>query len=248
VHHCTLQAIPVDYTCPPIHTCELPLLDANSRFALAINQIVDQHFPLHVSATLRQYRYYQEKRYYLQQEIKRCEERIRQDKEEEYQALEKAMCVLSTLENTNFLGHLYSYEDNILHALSTNPSIANQFLQLAVQFHGTITNSGTDATPNPLRTAKGKVRIFQQKQKQGKVLYMDDNDGIDFLRETADVIEDNLRRQIEARNDAGLPRHPRTFAKKIQCFKCRHYGHVRTHCPSERGLRFFEKQKRLAKL
>src|SRR5882757_4385907 len=76
---------------------------------------------------------------------------------EEYQALEQAMCVISELENANFLGCLFCVEHEVLEQLTAHPNQADHFLRTALTFNGTITQSGLDPSPNLHRSAPGLI-------------------------------------------------------------------------------------------
>jgi hypothetical protein len=110
-----------------------------------VNKIINQKFPLHISATLKQYQHLQEEKYSAQQHIQRLQER-------EYKYLEKAICVLSELENANILGRIVAHDDDILDCLAADHHTAGQFLKIAQSFEGMIPQSAIDARANPFRT------------------------------------------------------------------------------------------------
>jgi hypothetical protein len=111
-----------------------------------VNKIINQQFPLHISAAIKQYQHLQEKKYSAQQHI-RCHQ------EREFKYLEKAMCMLSELENANVLGRIVAYDDDILHCLAADHHAAGQFLKITRSFEGTIPQSAIDTRTNPFRTA-----------------------------------------------------------------------------------------------
>jgi hypothetical protein len=146
IHNRVLQPLPVDYLCPPLTPNQLAILDSRAPFAEAVNKIINQQFPLHISAAIKQYQHLQEKKYSAQQHIHRHQER-------EFKYLEKAMCVLSELENANILGCIVAHDDDILHCLTADHHAAGQFLKITRSFEGTILQSAIDARANPFCTA-----------------------------------------------------------------------------------------------
>ena len=139
-----LEPIPVDYYCPPVTPEQMIILDAKAPFASVLNKILNEKFPLAISAAVRRYQYYQEEKYATQAQIRRLQEK-------ENQCLERAMCVLSDLENTNILGRLACFEDEVYHDLTHDQVAAFQFLKAIHTYRGVITTSALDGTPNPWR-------------------------------------------------------------------------------------------------
>jgi hypothetical protein len=146
IHNRILQPLPVDYLCPPLTPDQLAILDSRAPFAEAGNKVINQQFPLHISTAIKQYQHLQEEKYSAQQHIRRLQEC-------KYKYLEKAMCVLSKLENANILGHIVAHDDDILDCLTADHHAAGQFLKIARSFEGTIPQSAIDARANPIRTA-----------------------------------------------------------------------------------------------
>jgi hypothetical protein len=146
IHNRVLQPIPVDYICLPLTPDQLAVLDSRSPFAKAVNKIINQKFPLHLSAAIKRYQHFQEEKYCAQQHIQRLQE-------QEYKYLEKAMCVLSELENANVLGCIIAHGDEILHSLTADQRAANQFTKIMQSSKGTIPQSVIDACTNPFHTA-----------------------------------------------------------------------------------------------
>ena len=102
IHNCHLEPIPVDYYCPPFTPEQITLLDTTAEHAHALTTVVDEKFPIDLSTALRRYQYLKEEQYAAQAKVKQFQER-------QMRYLEKAVCVLSELENANFLGHLIPY-------------------------------------------------------------------------------------------------------------------------------------------
>jgi hypothetical protein len=57
IHNRILQPIPVDYICPPLTPDQLAILDSQALFAEAVNKVINRKFPLHISATIKQYQH-----------------------------------------------------------------------------------------------------------------------------------------------------------------------------------------------
>jgi hypothetical protein len=231
VHTRVLQPLPMDYLCPPLTPDQLTILDSRAPFAEAVNKIINQNFPLHISAAIKQYQHLQEKKYSAQQHIHCHQER-------EFKYLEKAMCVLSELENANILGRIVAHDDNILHCLATDHHAANQFLKITRLFEGTIPQSAIDAHANPFHTAPSartptrtltptpRIKLSLSRLREYIPLahrrnlakeeqdFLDSKDegardlaerraqnAEDLLRETADHIEETLRDRLVRRRD-----------------------------------------------
>jgi hypothetical protein len=241
----------VDYPCPALTPEQLTFLDAKAPFACGVNRVINEYFPLHLSAGVRQYQYYQEAKYAMQHIQSRLEGQLQRAKDKEYKYLEKAMCVLSDLERANVLGRLLAHESVVeddLEAGEGSPLVKfnalGQFQCLAEDFDGTITQSATDPRPN-LRRHRTKVRAQIDARGRRHATFWKDRDGAraysadpgrDFvLQETADAIEDNLRRQLHARKDRPKDRpHYASTTYRKTCFKCGQRGHIRAQCPNLR--------------
>jgi hypothetical protein len=208
IHNRVLQPIPVDYICPPLTPDQLAVLDSRSPFAEAVNKIINQKFPLHLSATIKCYQHFQEEKYSAQQHIQRLQEC-------EHKYLEKAMCVLSDLENANVLGHIIAHDDEILHSLTADQHAADQFMRIARLFEGTIPQSAIDAHADPFRAAgqdnqsyiKGRhvflkeyIPLSQRKlltQQEHNFLDSEDEGARDLANRRADNAEDLLCKTVD---------------------------------------------------
>jgi hypothetical protein len=82
-----LKPLWVEYFCPAMTPEQMGLLNPTASCTPAINKVLNEYFPYHISATVCQYQYYCNTQYSIQQMIKHL-----QDKE--YKYLEKAMEVL----------------------------------------------------------------------------------------------------------------------------------------------------------
>ena len=62
--------------------------------------------------------------------------------------LEKAVSILSELENANVLGRLVVHIEETLDRLTADQHAADQYLRLTSTFKGTVPQSGLDPRPN----------------------------------------------------------------------------------------------------
>jgi hypothetical protein len=216
----------MDYLCPPLTPDQLALFDSRAPFAEAVNKIINQNFPLHISATIKQYQHLQEEKYSAQQHIRRLQER-------EFKYLKKAMYVLSELENANILGRIVAHDDDILDCLAADHHTTGQFLKITRSFEGTIPQSTIDAHANPFRTdpsahtptptpriklspsrlreyiplahrrnlAKEEQDFLDSKDEGARDLAERRANAKDLLHETADHIEETLRNHLICRRD-----------------------------------------------
>ena len=150
IHTRPLTPTPTDYVNPIITPEQLRLLDTREPFADAINHVINTYFPLDLSTAVRQYQYFRETEQAIQRTI-----RTLQDKEMRY--VEKAVGVLSDLENANVLGRLLAHspeiEDRLFDTYKRDKSLREHnaltpFLTLANSFKGIVTQSALDVRPN----------------------------------------------------------------------------------------------------
>src|ERR1700674_927963 len=203
---------------------QLTLFDAKAPYASAINRVLNENFPLVLSAAVRRYQFYKEEQYAAQ-------ERIRRLQEKERNCLEKAMCVLSEMENANVIGRLFLYEDEILNALTHNQPAASLFLRAIHPFRGVIPTSALDSTRNPWRnkfpsrTIPANRTLYQRLQrcssKERNHIEVEN-----LLQESTDEMQARLRAQLEKRKPQ--KKHPLSAHKK--CFRCGHMGPITHHC------------------
>src|SRR6267154_1531324 len=219
IHNRVLQPIPVDYICPPLTQEQLSIFDRDSPFADAVNRIINEQMPLHLSTAIRRYQHHKDTQYSAQQQIHDL-----QDQEHRY--LERAMCVLSELENANVLGRLMAHGDEILHSLTSDQAAAGRFCRIMHHFEGTITQSAIDAARNPLCASYISSECYRAQacteyvpltqctrmcSKERNHLEVEDNkhhrlqnqQADDILHDAADEIEDRLCDQLHcAKTDA----------------------------------------------
>ena len=205
-----LTPTPVNYVCSSISHEQLTLL-MQPPFDEAIAAVVENHFPITLDATFKRYKYFQEKKYQAQDKIWELQLRLDQTCNNENSALEKAICVLSEMENANFMGRLFCYEDDILHHLSSHPHNAHAFLKHALNFEGPITQSGLNPTPNPHRrvpTSHNPRRLTSHQLHAAAAA-----EAIRLMRNYPTPIHKTLSRPC--------------------CFKCKKHGHVIRDCPKK---------------
>ena len=89
--------MPVDYFYPPLTPLEMTLLDSEGLCASTVNKVLKEHAPIDLIASVQQYYHYRDTQYAIQH----CANHLRQ---KEMQYLEKAIEVLSGLENANVVG------------------------------------------------------------------------------------------------------------------------------------------------
>ena len=112
VHTRPLRPMAVDYLCPPLTPEQIPIFDTTASYANALNNVINTYFPFDLSAGIRQYQHYKETQHAIQASIKALQEK-------EMRYMEKAIEVLSDLENTNVLGCLLAHNDEIRQELLT---------------------------------------------------------------------------------------------------------------------------------
>ena len=215
-----LTHTPTKYVCPPITHEQLTLLML-PPFDEAIASVVKTHFPIALDAAFQRYKYFQEKKYRARAKTQELQSRLEWARDNENLALEKAMCVLSEMENANFLGRLVCYEDEILHRLSSHPQAGHTFVRHALDFEGPITQSGLDPTPNPHRGAPAFLTPLPQTRTAGHQLSS-------RQLHVAATAEAMRLTRLENRTPTHTARHTRP-----RCYKCKKRGHVVRDCPKK---------------
>jgi hypothetical protein len=107
----------VPYPCVPATLAHIALLNT-APTSDAIQSVINTHFPAHLSTAFKRYRHFQEQKYTAQGRIQCLKDRTASLQELENDMMEKAMCVLSEMEDTNFWGRLFSCDDQVLHQLA----------------------------------------------------------------------------------------------------------------------------------
>ena len=210
VHTRVLEPTPVDYFCPPLTPGQLRILDHKQPFAYAVNKVINEYFPLHLSASIRQYQYYKDTQYSIQQAIRHLQEK-------NMCYMEKAIGILTGLENANVIGRLLAHSDILAMELAPNPAANAHYSNAVTGFRGAITQSALDTTANPHHSPRQ---------------YPNDEEdtGINIS------IGRNSRACFKEQNHWEAPR-PRMDCIRIplhtyrRCHRCYQQGHIHKHCP-----------------
>jgi hypothetical protein len=109
----TLTPTRVPYHFVPATPAHIALLNT-APISDAIQSVVNTHFPTHLNATFKHYCHFQEQKYAAQGRIQHLKDCITNLQELENSMMEKAMCVLSEMEDTNFWGRLYTCDNQVL--------------------------------------------------------------------------------------------------------------------------------------
>jgi hypothetical protein len=120
---------------------KITVLDHLAPFANAVNNVIISQFPIHIGAALWHYQYYKEVQYHASKNF--CHIR---DKAMKYQ--EKAVCVLSELENANFLGCLLSNFNKLKKQLEDKPKACADLYKALETYQGPVTESALNPHPN----------------------------------------------------------------------------------------------------
>jgi hypothetical protein len=260
IHTRTLSPTPVSYFCPPSTHSETSLL-LESPYAEVISKVVDQRFPIALSAGLKQYQHHKRKQYDAQAKARVLRERLTRLQNRENGALEAAVGVLSEMENANFMGRLFCVEDEVLHQLAHHPIHADHFIHVGLAFAGTITQSPLNPLPNLWRSSPGnpdRVAPFgfpegfpHDRSRQECHLNkhrdcthpLNQSESEALAREGVRLREEALKNtrdaeQVELRLAGGKKHRPRITLASIpitkRCFKCNRFGHIRQNCPHDR--------------
>jgi hypothetical protein len=73
IHTRVLQPLPVTYYCPALTPDELTIFDSKAPFSDAMNKVINEQFPLHLSAAVRRYQHFKAQ-YMVQTTIRRLQE------------------------------------------------------------------------------------------------------------------------------------------------------------------------------
>jgi hypothetical protein len=219
-----LDPVPVCYLCPSLNPEQIQLLDPSVDFAPAVRRVIDDQFPIHLSAAFVRYQFYRRAQYMAQRHI-------RQLKEREYKYMEKAIGVLSQMENANVIGRLCAHEDEILHQLAVDQQEPDHFLRLLNTYTGPITLSALDPRANPFRKGANahqlRPGVADRLCKPRARMCSKERNHYDVenrLQDDADRTEDDIRGRLHQRHRPCIKR----------CFKCHKHGHIRAECPNRR--------------
>ena len=150
VHSHIFQVVPVDYPCLSLTPDQITIFDSFSPLAPKVNQVIDTHFLIYLSAKVQRYQYFKEAQYAAQHCIKDLKDQLTRIKEREQQFFKQAMCSLDELKKANILGQLIAHHNKLIAELS---EMHQGNFKVAIHgFPGPITQSSIDARPNPLCT------------------------------------------------------------------------------------------------
>ena len=213
VHKHALRLTPVEYDASPLTPEQLRIFDASEPFAYAVSKVVDEYFPYDLLAAVQQYQFYKSTQYALQRTIQTA-----RTKELKYS--EKALEVLSEMENANVLGRLLAHMDVLSMTLAPKPDAHFAYIKAIRGFDGDITKTTLDPRVNRHRSAvkeQGEPipdSVFdEQCAKEQRIL---------------DEHEDALE-CCKTQHQAHTTVFPLHACK--QCFRCGHYGHIHLFCP-----------------
>jgi hypothetical protein len=211
----------VDYHCAPLLPHQICILDTKASFAPAINKVINEYFPLDLAASIRQYQYFKDTKYAIQDvRQKLC------DKEYAYE--DRANDVLTGLENANVLGRLMAHLDILHTAMEDGDDEAayHHFSRAVRGFTQPVTQSATNTCINPFLSPPDP----RKDRYQGPII----PDG--------PVLRDDSRkhalpwwerpRWIYSRPPCSTAQ--RTSFTRKRCHKCHKWGHIRATCPSRR--------------
>jgi hypothetical protein len=233
VYRRTMRAAPVSYLCPPLTPAQITLFDREQPFATAFDKVVDTHFPIDIQAAVRQFQYFKEKEYSLQ--AKRQEY---QNREMEY--LEKAVCVLSDLENANFLGRFMSHVDIMAEEMGSNVGAHINFGKAVRGFENEVTISATDTTINQWLSRNKTIRTVDPRTLEGKLStplgYIVDSDNEHPNPKVANHLRSTRLYPISTAASTSMAPKIRQLGMHAskRCHKCRKMGHIRANCPLRR--------------
>src|SRR6202789_1244367 len=238
-----LEPKSVCYHCPSLTPEQIKLLDPTEGHAQAVRQVIEDQFPLPLSAAFKRSHHYRRQQYYLQHHT-----RLLKAREEKY--TEKAIEVLSQLENANVIGRLCAHEDDLLRQLTADHKRSDLFFELLRSYSGPVTLSALDARANPFRTGANKHHLRPDAQDKPRpadltreycprckhAVLPGHNDACkkeqlrqlaeERLQATADRIEDTLREKLHQRPQSRIP-----ISTYKRCHKCYKVGHIRAQCP-----------------
>src|SRR5580698_10012464 len=142
------------------------------------------------------------------------------------QYLEKAMEVLSGLENANILGRIMAHNDVMMQELAETSGAVPHYLEIVKKFEGEVTRSAADTTINPLFSLSrpsaplASRRPPSSPRKERKKGWIPRKSML------------NRRPQMMVYHKGHLPRDPRHA--DWRCHRCRLLGHIRRDCPTRR--------------
>jgi hypothetical protein len=159
----------VDYTCPTITQPQEELFSTKAAFASAIDHVLDKFAPLDLTAAVHQYQYYKDTQYAIQTAIRKLQEK-------EMRYVERAVEILSDLENANALGRILAHDGDVLEFTMENLTshAALVYIKIAQSFKGRTVQSDLDThprhksttTPGIISLPLGATQRFKKAEKR----------------------------------------------------------------------------------
>jgi hypothetical protein len=221
-----LTATRIDYSCPAITPEQEGLFSTKAKFAPAIDHILAKFAPFDLTAAICQFQYYKDTQYAIQMAIHKLQEK-------EMRYVERAVEVLSDLENANVLGHILMHDGDILEYtmenLDSHATLA--YVKIAQSFEGRTVQSALDTrtrhkattVPGIISLPLGATQRFKNTEKKHAQQWTLD-----------DEIEEQLGNRTSRRSTPS--RRPRVNTplhrhERKKCYRCREWGHVAKACP-----------------
>ncbi len=205
----SLRAIPVPYRTPTLAPGQNRVLRTGELFTDVIDYILEEHCPKDLVTSVHNYRYHDDARQALEAKIAALHEKA-------YYHLEKSVCAISDLENTNILGRLIAHAKDF----DNNPRAYAAFFQAIGKFTGNVTYSGSNTQIDPSLSAHINLGPPASAVTVRNPI-------------TPPRPYVNLLKAIRKDDKYG----PKTRKAK-RCHKCRLYGHIRRDCPTGPIRRF----------
>ena len=183
-----------------------------------MSKVVNEYFPYDLLATVQQYQFYKSTQYALQHTIQTTHAK-------ELKYFEKALEVLSEMENANVLGCLLAHMDVLSMALTPKPDIHFAYIKVIRGFDGDITETVLD-----LRVNCHHSTIKEQGEPIPDSVF---DEQCAKEQHIIDEHKDTLKRRKRQchTHTTIFPLH----AHK-QCFRCGHFGHICLFCPRRTPL------------
>jgi hypothetical protein len=219
-----LSASKVDYLAPTITHEQQTLFDSDAPFAAAIDLVLDKFAPYDLAASIRQYRYFKDTQYAIQASIGKL-------REKEMRYMERAVEILSDLENANALGRIFAHEADITQYLieHSTPAAYIAYVKIVESFTGQVAHSALDTrtrTPRVI-TRKTPGIISLPRGTTTRVRPQLPSRTLD------DEIENQLRRDLYKPRKPFRPltNVPLHVHRRKRCHRCHEWGHIRRYCP-----------------
>jgi hypothetical protein len=221
-----LTATRVDYTCPIITPEQEGLFSTKATFAPAIDHVLAKFAPLDLTAAICQYQYYKDTQYTIQSAICKLQEK-------EMRYVERAVEVLTDLENANALGRILAHNGDILEYTmeNLNSHATLTYVKIAQSFEGCTVQSALDTRqhhksstmPGIIFLPHGATQRFKDAEKKRNDKWT-----------LNDEIEEQLRGCAHTcPTPSRCPRinTPLHLHARKKCYRCHEWGHVAKACP-----------------